>query len=36
MPAYDLTEPYSPKGYQPTAIKQLVKRVNGAHATRPC
>ena len=29
MPAYDLTAPYSPKGDQPTAIKQLVKGVNG-------
>ena len=27
MPAYDLTAPYSPKGDQPTAIKQLVKGV---------
>ena len=29
MPAYDLTAPYSPKGDQPTAIKQLVQGVNG-------
>ena len=29
MPAYDLTAPYSPKGDQPTAIKQLVAGVNG-------
>ncbi|WP_392345937.1 excinuclease ABC subunit UvrB [Parasynechococcus sp.] len=28
MPAYDLTAPYSPKGDQPTAIKQLVQGVN--------
>ena len=28
MPAYDLTAPYSPKGDQPTAIKQLVAGVN--------
>ena len=28
MPAYDLTAPYSPKGDQPTAIKQLVEGVN--------
>ena len=27
MPAYDLTAPYSPKGDQPTAIKQLVEGV---------
>ena len=27
MPAYDLTTPYSPKGDQPTAIKQLVQGV---------
>ena len=27
MPAYDLTAPYTPKGDQPTAIKQLVKGV---------
>ena len=29
MPAYDLSAPYSPKGDQPTAIKQLVEGVNG-------
>jgi len=29
MPAYDLNAPYSPKGDQPTAIKQLVAGVNG-------
>ena len=29
MPAFDLTAPYSPKGDQPTAIKQLVEGVNG-------
>ena len=28
MPAYDLTAPYSPKGDQPAAIKQLVAGVN--------
>ena len=28
MPAYDLTAPYSPKGDQPNAIKQLVHGVN--------
>ena len=28
MPAYYLTAPYSPKGDQPTAIKQLVAGVN--------
>ena len=28
MPAFDLTAPYSPKGDQPTAIKQLVEGVN--------
>ena len=29
MPAFDLTAPYTPKGDQPTAIKQLVAGVNG-------
>jgi excinuclease ABC subunit B len=29
MPAYELSAPYSPKGDQPTAIKQLVQGVNG-------
>ena len=28
MPAFDLTAPYSPKGDQPTAIRQLVAGIN--------
>lgn len=29
MPAFDLTAPYRPSGDQPTAIKRLVKGING-------
>ena len=36
MPAYDLTAPYSPKGDQPTAIKQLVAGVNSGERYQTC